>query len=339
MRDYDGVATKTATSLQQAKRAEVGLKQAPAQTAVQLAGAAGELLRLQRQYGNRYVQRILNLSRQAEDEATVGPKMGGPNQVARKGQQLLDSSISAQMKPTLGASHGGARVHVDGQATHLKKGERSDTDSTRSFTQHEQIRVEQQITGHRKPVQRWGSADHEKISTDGAQGIIEDSLFVYQVANSSSLMDFTTKRLLWTGPLFLTGITKGEGPDHGEDGNYSHTNVAAATAQNLQVQNSHLNRAAEYRQQAKALEKQGRPVHERGSLYNKMFRELGDACHIAQDRGSHGEGVKSKGHNDPRTKSGWDPDSPTDNAAGYRDAVNNTKQLYRAWKALASSAE
>ncbi len=236
-RDQEAVR-RAATPSRQPEKAVASLKRAHVQTVLQPTGTPGELLRLQRQYGNRYVQHVIHLWRQ-----------------------------------TSGSMKGEYRVHGP----------------TRKLTSQGQVRIDQQITGNRRPIQCWGSADHEKISTEAAQGIIEDPLFVYQVAQSSSLMDFTTKRLLWTGPLFLLGITKGEGPEHGEDGNYSHTNVAAATAHNLQAQNSHLNRAAEYRRQAKALERQGRPVHEIGSLHHKMFRELGDACHIAQDRGSHGE--------------------------------------------------
>lgn len=431
--------------------------------------APDALLRLQRQYGNRFVQRVVELSRSGEGPADAAPEVEQTIQQARGGGQALDHSVRTQMEPAFKADFSGVRVHTDGQADNLnrslsarafatgqdiffKQGEYNPGSSTgRELLAHElthvvqqngaavqtkltvgapgdryeqeadqvartvmqqeqqpvqrqseeeekdkeppvqakfaegalqrqgeeeekeeapiqtkledslvqrqgeeeeekkkevlqskadgQVQVKQHGIGSGNIIRRWGSADHEQISTVAAQGIIEDPLFVYKVAGASLLMDFTAKRLLWTGPLFLSGISKGEGPEHGEDGNYSNTNEAAAAAQNMQAQNSHLNRAVAYQQQAKMLEKQGKPVHERGSLYNKMFRSLGDACHIAQDRGSHWEGVKGKGHDDPRTKTGWDPDNPTDNADGYRNAISNTKQLYEAWKVLTSSIE
>jgi hypothetical protein len=63
MRDY-GVVTKAATTSRQPKRAVENLKQAQVQTAVQPTGASGELLRLQRQHGNRYVQGVIYQSLQ-----------------------------------------------------------------------------------------------------------------------------------------------------------------------------------------------------------------------------------------------------------------------------------
>lgn len=72
MRDYEAV-TKTATTSRQPKKVAEELKQAQVQTAVQPMGASGELLRLQRRYGNRHVQRVVNLPRQGEVEASVEP--------------------------------------------------------------------------------------------------------------------------------------------------------------------------------------------------------------------------------------------------------------------------
>jgi hypothetical protein len=147
-------------------------------------------------------------------------------------------------------------------------------------------------------------------------------------------MDYKTGRLLWSGPLFLLGIKKGEGPNHGEDGNYAETDERKAAAQNIAVQNAYLDKAVAFYRQTESLRRAGEPVHEIGTAAKEMFNALGDACHVAQDRGSHWEGVKGRGHDDPRKKKGWDPDNPSDNAEGYRRAILNTIQLFNRWREL-----
>jgi len=48
---------------------------------------------------------------------------------------------------------------------------------------------------------------------------------------------------------------------------------------------------------------------------------LGDALHVAQDRGAHREGAIGLGHDNPKV----DPDSPTENTEGYVEAQRNTE--------------
>jgi hypothetical protein len=83
--------------------------------------APDTLLRLQRQYGNRFVQRVVNLSQQSEGEAGVAPEVEQTIQSARGGGQPLDNGARAQMEPAFGADFGGVRVHVDGQADTLNR--------------------------------------------------------------------------------------------------------------------------------------------------------------------------------------------------------------------------
>jgi hypothetical protein len=74
----------------------------------------------------------------------------------------------------------------------------------------------------------------------------------------------------------------------------------------------------------------------------RVFEKLGDALHIAQDRGAHWEGAKGKGHDDPRHKHmlfGWSPDDKNDNKVdnppagydkyGYNNAIKFTKDVLR----------
>jgi hypothetical protein len=191
----------------------------------------------------------------------------------------------------------------------------------------------------------WGEEDHKKITSKVASEVVGDQIFAFQLASNSGLMDVKGKRIFGTLPRFLpqylgakagidvypldpTGIVKkGEGPDHGEDGNYMNPDKNAAKAANKSVQDKYLRVAVNHHKSMEAKRRSGEPVHKIGSASEKMFEALGDACHVAQDRGSHGEGTKGMGHDDPRTKTGWNPDSPTENAAGYSEAVQNTRSL------------
>jgi hypothetical protein len=72
-----------------------------------------------------------------------------------------------------------------------------------------------------------------------------------------------------------------------------------------------------------------------------MFVKLGDALHIAQDRGSHWEGAKGMGHDDPRHKHlilGWSPDNLQDNPEGYQRALRNTREVLQQFVAATQFA-
>lgn len=96
--------------------------------------APDTLLRLQRQYGNRFVQRVVDLARQGEGEASVLPEVEQTIQSARGAGQPLDSGARAQMEPAFGADFGGVRVHADGQADQLNR-----SLSARAFTTGQDI--------------------------------------------------------------------------------------------------------------------------------------------------------------------------------------------------------
>ena len=83
--------------------------------------AAGSLLRLQRAYGNRYVSRVVELSRKGQGEGDVTPEIEADIQRERGGGQALDSGARAQMEPALGADFSGVRVHTGSQADTLNR--------------------------------------------------------------------------------------------------------------------------------------------------------------------------------------------------------------------------
>lgn len=92
------------------------------------------LQRLQRQYGNRFVQRVVDLARRGEGEASVTPEVEQAIHGARGGGQPLDTGARAQLEPAFGADFGGVRVHADGQADTLNRAL-----SARAFTTGQDI--------------------------------------------------------------------------------------------------------------------------------------------------------------------------------------------------------
>ena len=95
---------------------------------------AQSLLQLQRQYGNRYVQRVLALARKADGEAEAAPEVEASIQQARGSGQALDSRVRAQMESAFGADFGGVRVHTDAGADTLSRAL-----SARAFTTGQDI--------------------------------------------------------------------------------------------------------------------------------------------------------------------------------------------------------
>ena len=85
------------------------------------AGAKSSLLQLQRQHGNQYVQRFLQLSRSAEGDGKVMPDVERAIESSRGGGQSLDRGVQAQMGSALNADFSGVRVHTDAGADGLNQ--------------------------------------------------------------------------------------------------------------------------------------------------------------------------------------------------------------------------
>ena len=83
--------------------------------------AARSLLRLQRQYGNRYVQRVLALARKGTGEAEVAPEVEQSIQQARGGGHGIDSRVRRQMESAFGTDFGNIRLHTDAPADTLNR--------------------------------------------------------------------------------------------------------------------------------------------------------------------------------------------------------------------------
>jgi len=83
--------------------------------------AGQSLLQLQRQYGNRYVQRVLALARKGTEEAEAAPDVEQAIQRVRGGGEALDSGARIQMESAFGADFSGVRVHTDTRADTLNR--------------------------------------------------------------------------------------------------------------------------------------------------------------------------------------------------------------------------
>ncbi|MGH2568795.1 MAG: DUF4157 domain-containing protein [Bacteroidota bacterium] len=80
------------------------------------------MLNLQKQRGNRYVQRVVGLLLQTDREAHVAPPAAQQAiESSRGGGQPLDSGVRIQMGRAFGADFGRVRVHTDSQADALNR--------------------------------------------------------------------------------------------------------------------------------------------------------------------------------------------------------------------------
>jgi hypothetical protein len=79
------------------------------------------LVHLQRQYGNRFVQQVLTISKKADGATDAAPEVEQAVQAARGGGHALDSSVRTQMEPVFSADFSGVRVHADAQADALSR--------------------------------------------------------------------------------------------------------------------------------------------------------------------------------------------------------------------------
>lgn len=76
---------------------------------------------LQRTHGNRYLQRIVELSRKGNDPAEVEEGVEQTIQSKRGGGRAMDNRVRQQMEMGFGRDFSGVRVHTDSDADGLNK--------------------------------------------------------------------------------------------------------------------------------------------------------------------------------------------------------------------------
>jgi hypothetical protein len=84
--------------------------------------ARTSLIHLQRQYGNLYVQRVVELARKTEADADAAPPdVQQAIERNRGGGQPVDSAVQSQMGQAFNADFSGVRVHTDSEADGLNR--------------------------------------------------------------------------------------------------------------------------------------------------------------------------------------------------------------------------
>jgi hypothetical protein len=95
-----------------------------------LARAGAELVALQRQYGNRHVQRVVARARRQASQAADGPGTEARDldagvqraiDQARGGGQAMPGALRAEMEAAFGADFGRVRLHTDARANQLSR--------------------------------------------------------------------------------------------------------------------------------------------------------------------------------------------------------------------------
>lgn len=204
----------------------------------------------------------------------------------------------------------------------------------------------------------WGGADHEKLSQAAAVQVMpQEGALINSITFYSKMMDLRIRRLIgvawpgikhygakalrWVARLFGAAGPKvpqipPEGPEHGEGGYYKEPDMAAAKAANLREQNKHLDQAVEHKKEYNRVydapaATAGAKLSRLAALNKQIAQRLGDALHIAQDRGSHWEGTKGMGHNDPRPDDQYNCDNPAQNPKGYENAQANSLEVLQSF--------
>jgi hypothetical protein len=116
-----------------------------------------------------------------------------------------------------------------------------------------------------------------------------------------------------TSPIMETSLSDYEAPNHGEANLYKYTD---RTPDNIDKMNKYLEKALE-----------GANQDNDSGISPGVLIDLGDALHVGQDRGAHGEGLPGEGHG--KKIKGWDPDDPSINSEGYKIALIYTQNILK----------
>lgn len=284
----------------------------------------------------------------------------------RGGGQTLGERVRRSLEPAFDRDFSDVKIHTDSEASKLSSelGAEAFTSGTDVFFRegayqpeseqgkkliaHELTHVVQQGAGVQKAsslIQRWGPSDHKKITKEKVSeslkgsmplGIDEEKLDL--LASSATQMDLKAPELNFNigGKILgLTTIDKQKGVErlqqyysenvenalnHGEGGLYSMDSTSAA-AENVKNQDIYIKDAEDtyYRSL-----KSGRGFDTKST--DAVIGALGDAFHVAEDRGSHGEGAEGKGHAG-EILTGKNPDKRGTNPDGWSDAETNTSAI------------
>ncbi|MBE0430686.1 MAG: DUF4157 domain-containing protein [Dehalococcoidia bacterium] len=220
---------------------------------------------------------------------------------------------------------------------------------------HELTHVVQQGASVQKAsplIQRWGPSDHKRITKErvseslrahplarleGLPSLEIDEKKLDLLASSATQMDLKAPELAFNIGGKVIGLlsSKRKGVtrlqqyysenveralNHGEGGLYS-MDSASAAAENIKNQDIYLKDAENTFNRSLT---SGRGFDTNST--DAVIGALGDAFHVAQDRGSHGEGAEGEGHAG-EILTGKNPDKRATNPDGWSDAEANTSAI------------
>ncbi|MCK5242490.1 DUF4157 domain-containing protein [bacterium] len=209
----------------------------------------------------------------------------------------------------------------------------------RRIIAHELAHTNQQTQAGQAKAQCWPASNHQTITKE-----VVNAHFAGQLSSDALLklafyagqldqrgcnyvyyaQDFILAKTPIIGPIikspsipilsfFTAKLRNYEAPNHGEANLYKYPGTK--TEENRQRMIEHLEKA--------------KSMISKNGLTKQAMVYWGMALHAGQDRGSHQEGSKGKGHDRKKDDAGnpWNCDSPKDNSGGYIVAKNHTKTL------------
>lgn len=190
-------------------------------------------------------------------------------------------------------------------------------------------------------VQRWMDEEHQALTEWGGReyaariGHTIDEHWLDRLAKYSTSMDYEFPEIAFNIEGWFWGKLKQlralqahyaahpeNARNHGEGGLYV-MDSTAAVAENSRQEQSYLQEADRVAG-ISLLSSFGRSDWTKDpDRVSTVFQIVGDALHVAQDRGAHGDGAAGAGHAG-QILTGVDPDDPSVNGKGYKAAQWNT---------------
>ncbi len=225
------------------------------------------------------------------------------------------------------------------------------TTAGRELLAHELAHVVQQERSQKPCVHCWPASIHQTITKDiinayfsgqfSADALVKLAFYAGQLDQRGCNylyygQDFLLAKMPIIGTiiksphipilsLFTETLSDYEAPNHGEANLYKYK--GSKTKDNEARAKEHL---------AKALS-----LMSDGKITKQAMVYWGMALHVGQDRGSHQEGIKGKGHDRKTDDQGrsWNCDDPKDNGQGYETAKTNTQALISQFLQALSAAQ
>lgn len=302
---------------------------------------------VQRKVEEEEEEEILQTKETSGHTPEVTPDLESRIRALKGGGQPLPESVRAFFEPRFGYDFSQVQMHNSAQATEITKAVNAraftvgrdivfgpgqyapETMQGQRLLAHELTHVVQS-RGKDDRIGFWPPEAHESITREVGLAVGLPGDFVFHIEAPSTLMDFRATALTYNVNVLIRNVAEpeSEAPNHGEGGLYRSTNESATASINITRQSQYLQRAIALQRDFAALQKRRVPVHELGSKASEIYGQLGHALHVAQDRGSHGEGLCGRGHGQKR----FECDNISENHAGYEAAKRNSREVLMSFK-------